>query len=120
MACGYSAVPSPQRGDTSPAGNDKGLLVNRAWARRVTPYSYFSLFMGSKSGMVNGFWYLAEPLGVAVIALAAVGLVLAARNMAAAWWLGTGMVVAFGIQTLLDVIPNQFAGGLQARMMNRR
>jgi hypothetical protein len=57
----------------------------------------FSIF---NSGSPGGLWFAVEPVGVAVIGVVAVLLVVVART-ARLRWLAAGILVAFGIQTVL-------------------
>jgi hypothetical protein len=67
--------------------------------------SYSILSYGKNS---NGLWFAAEPVGVALLGLAAAVLVMASGRVPGLRWLAAGMLLAFGVQTIALFAGYQF------------
>jgi zinc-ribbon domain len=66
----------------------------------------YSIFNYGKD--TNGLWFAAEPVGVALFGLAAAVLVMACGRLPGLRWLAAGMLLAFGMQTILLFAGYQF------------
>jgi zinc-ribbon domain len=115
----------PGTGSPAPAGASGGLAVAAGIVAIlgvlvvivacVVPYvrytgiggqSSFSIFNYGKNS--NGQWFAAEPVGVALLGLAAAVLVMASGRVPGLRWLAAGMLLAFGVQTILLFAGYQF------------